>query len=91
MAFDQVKSGRADGGKERTRVAADLRQAVAIINVSRVDLPAYRLGQWFRLLVLRRYADALLRRTLKPNPPVRKTRIDELSPYVLKDIGWPPE
>ena len=91
MAFDQVNSGRVDGGKERIRIAADLRQAVAIINGSRADLPAYRFGQWFRLLVLRRYANALLRRTLGPIRPMRKTRIDELSPYIRKDIGWPPE
>ena len=32
-----------------------------------------------------------LRRTLKPTRPVRKTRIDELSPHIRKDIGWPPE
>lgn len=91
MAFEQVKSGRVDGGKERTRVAADLRQAVAVINVSRADLPAYRFGLWFRLLVLRRYADAMLRRTLEPKRLSRRTHVDELSPYILKDIGWPPQ
>jgi hypothetical protein len=42
-------------------------------------------------LVLRFYADALLRRMLEPARPVRKTRIDELSPHILRDIGWPPE
>lgn len=42
-------------------------------------------------LVMRFYADALLRRMLKPAQPVRKTRIDELSPHILKDIGWPPD
>lgn len=91
MAFDQVKSGRVDGSKERTRVAADLRQAVAIINVSRADLPAYQFAQWFRLLVMRLYADAMLRRTLRPKPAVRRTPVDELSPYIRRDIGWPPE
>ena len=46
---------------------------------------------WFRLLLLRAHANRLLRRTLKQVRPMRKTRIDELSPYILKDIGWPPE
>ena len=91
MAFDQVKSGRGNGGRERTRVATDIRQAVAIINVSRADLPAYRFGQWFRLLALRRYANAMLQRTLAPKQPARRTPVDELSPHILRDIGWPPE
>lgn len=88
MAFDQVNSGRVDGGKERTRVATDLRQAVAIINVSRADLPAYRLGQWVRLLVLRRYANTMLKRAL---PRSQRMNLDELSPHLLKDIGLPPD
>lgn len=88
MAYEQVKSSRVDGSKERTRVAADLRQAVAIINVSRVDLPVHRFGQWFRLLVLRRYANAMLKRTLR-RP--RRTHLDQLSPHLLKDIGLPPD
>jgi hypothetical protein len=45
----------------------------------------------FKLLVLRAQADRLLRRTLGPARPMRKTRIDELSPHILRDIGWPPE
>ena len=88
MAFDQVNSGRVDGGKERTRVATDLRQAVAIFNVSRADLPAHRFGQWVRLLVLRRYANAMLKRAL-PRP--QRMNLDELSPHLLKDIGLPPD
>jgi uncharacterized protein YjiS (DUF1127 family) len=88
MAFDQVRGGRVDGGKERTRVAADLRQAVAIINVSRADLPAYPFGQWFRLLVLRRYANAMLKRVLR-RP--KRMNLDELSPHLLRDIGLPPD
>lgn len=88
MAYEQVKSSRVDDGKERTRVAADLRQAVAIINVSRVDLPVHRFGQWFRLLVLRRYANAMLKRTLRRS---RRTHLDQLSPHLLKDIGLPPD
>ena len=88
MACEQVKSGRVDGGKVRTRVAADLRQAVGIINVSRADLPAYRFGQWFRMLVLRRYANVMLRRALgRP----QRMNLDELSPHLLKDIGLPPD
>ena len=88
MAFDQVNSGRVDGGKERTRDATDLRQAVAIINVSRADLPAHRFGQWFRLLVLRRYANAMLKRALR-RP--QRMNLDELSPHLLRDIGLPPD
>ena len=50
-----------------------------------------RRSGWIEALVMRFYADALLRRTFKPTRPVRKTRIDELSPHIRKDIGWPPE
>ena len=88
MAFDQLKRGRVNGGNERTRDAAELRQAVAGIDVLRADLPAHRFGQWFRMLVLRRYADAMLKRTLR-RP--QHMNLDELSPHLLKDIGLPPD
>ena len=88
MAFEQVKSGQAKSGNERTRDAVDLRQAVASINVLRADLPARGFGQWFRTLVLRSYANAMLKRTLR-RP--RRTHLDQLSPHLLKDIGVPPD
>lgn len=81
MAYEQVKN-------ERARDAAELRQAVASINVGRADLPARGFGQWFRTLVLRRYANAMLKRTLRRS---RRTHLDQLSPYLLRDIGVPPD
>ncbi|MBN9362704.1 MULTISPECIES: hypothetical protein [unclassified Devosia] len=81
MAFEQVKS-------EQARDAAELRQAVANINVWRADLPARGFGAWFRTLVLRRYANAMLKRTLS-RP--RRTHLDQLSPHLLRDIGLPPD
>ncbi|WP_055047526.1 hypothetical protein [Devosia sp. A16] len=81
MAYEQVKS-------DRTREAAELRQAIASINVLRADLPARGFGAWFRTLVLRRYANALLKRTLR-RP--RRTPLDQLSPHLLRDIGLPPD
>lgn len=83
MAFEQVKSGT-----DRTRDAANLRQAVGNINVLRADLPARGFGQWFRMLVLRRYANAMLKRTLRRT---QRTHLDQLSPHLLKDIGLPPD
>ena len=81
MAFEQVKN-------ERARDAAELRQAVAGINVLRADLPARGFGAWFRTLVLRRYANTMLKRTLgRP----RRTHLDQLSPHLLRDIGVPPD
>jgi uncharacterized protein YjiS (DUF1127 family) len=81
MAYEQVKN-------ERARDAAELRLAVASINVLRADLPARGFGPWFRTLVLRRYANAMLKRTLR-RP--RRTHLDQLSPHLLKDIGLPPD
>lgn len=81
MAFEQVRN-------ERARDAAELRQAVAGINVLRADLPARGFGAWFRTLVLRRYANAMLKRTLR-RP--RRTHLDQLSPHLLRDIGLPPD
>ena len=81
MAHEQVKS-------DRTRDAAELRQAIASINGLRADLPARGFGVWFRTLVLRRYANAILKRTLgRP----RRTPLDQLSPHLLRDIGLPPD
>ena len=79
MAFEQVRN-------ERARDAAELRQAVASINVLRADLPARGFGAWFRTLVLRRYANAMLKRTLRRT---RRTPLDQLSPHLLRDIGVP--
>jgi len=81
MAFEQVRN-------ERARDATELRQAVASINVLRADLPARGFGAWFRTLVLRRYANAMLKRTLS-RP--RRTPLDQLSPHLLRDIGLPPD
>jgi len=81
MAYEQVRH-------ERARDAAELRQAVASINVLRADLPARGVGAWFRTLVLRRYANAMLKRTLS-RP--RRTPLDQLSPHLLRDIGLPPD
>ncbi|KQW79094.1 hypothetical protein ASC89_12390 [Devosia sp. Root413D1] len=81
MAFEQVRN-------ERARDATELRQAVAGINVLRADLPARGFGQWFRTLVLRRYANAMLKRTLRRS---RRTPLDQLSPHLLRDIGVPPD
>jgi hypothetical protein len=56
-----------------------------------VALPAGRgVNAWLSSLLLRAHANRLLRRALRQVRPVRKTRIDELSPYILRDIGWPP-
>lgn len=79
MAFEQVRN-------ERAREATELRQAVASINVLRADLPAQGFGAWFRTLVLRRYANAMLKRTLRRT---RRTPLDQLSPHLLRDIGVP--
>ena len=81
MAFEQVRN-------ERARDATELRQAVASINVLRADLPARGFGAWFRTLVLRRYANAMLKRTLRRT---RRTPLDQLSPHLLRDIGLPPD
>ncbi|CAN7229310.1 hypothetical protein LJR016_000758 [Devosia sp. LjRoot16] len=81
MAFEQVKN-------ERARDAAELRQAVAGINVLRADLPTRGFGAWFRTLVLRRYANTMLKRTLRRS---RRTPLDQLSPHLLRDIGVPPD
>ena len=81
MAFEQVRN-------ERARDAAELRQAVAGINVLRTDLPPRGFGAWFRTLVLRRYANAMLKRTLRRS---RRTHLDQLSPHLLRDIGLPPD
>lgn len=85
MAYEQVKSSQANTG---TRRSADLQQAVTSINVLRADLPARGFGAWFRTLVLRRYANAMLKRTLR-RP--RRTPLDQLSPHLLRDIGVPPD
>jgi uncharacterized protein YjiS (DUF1127 family) len=82
MAYEQVRN-------ERAREATELRQAVASINVLRADLPARGFGAWFRTLVLRRYANAMLKRTLGRRP--RRTHLDQLSPHLLRDIGLPPD
>ncbi|HEV2515592.1 MAG TPA: hypothetical protein VGV07_10105 [Devosia sp.] len=79
MAFEQVRN-------ERARDATELRQAVASINVLRADLPARGFGAWFRTLVLRRYANAMLKRTLRRT---MRTPLDQLSPHLLRDIGVP--
>ena len=81
MAYEQVRH-------ERARDAVELRQAVASINVLRADLPARGFGAWFRALVLKRYANAMLKRTLS-RP--RRTHLDQLSPHLLRDIGLPPD
>ena len=83
MALDQV-----NGGKERTSDTVDLRRAVASINGLRADLSARRFEQWFRMLVLRRYANVMLRRVLR-RP--QHMNLDELSPHLLRDIGLPPD
>ncbi|MBN9309753.1 hypothetical protein [Devosia sp.] len=72
---------------ERVRSEATLEQAMAGALLPDVAARPGRLGNWLRLALAQLQADALLRRTLKP---MRKTRIDELSPYILRDIGWPP-
>ncbi|MBN9317558.1 MAG: hypothetical protein J0I99_17585 [Devosia sp.] len=72
---------------ERVRSEATLEQAMAGALLPDVAARPRRLGNWLRLALARLQANALLRRTLKP---MRKTRIDELSPYILRDIGWPP-
>jgi hypothetical protein len=46
------------------------------------------LGQWLRALVLKRSANAMLRRLLHRQRP---TNIEELSPYLLRDLGLPPD
>lgn len=46
------------------------------------------LRQWLRLVAMRRSANGMLRRLLhRPIP----TRIDELSPHPLRDLGLPPD
>lgn len=84
MAHEQVKNSQ----KTAAPGSAELRQAVAGINVLRADLPARGFGVWFRRLVLRRYANAMLKRTLRQP---RLTPLDQLSPYLLRDIGVPPD
>ena len=50
--------------------------------------PAHRLVHLLRRLVLRFHADVMLHRALRPHGPIR---LDELSPYLLRDIGLPPD
>jgi len=82
MAYEQVKSNQTTG----VRRSAELQQAVASINVLRADLPARGFGAWFRTLVLKRYANAMLKRTLRR---MKRTPLDQLSPHLLRDIGVP--
>lgn len=42
----------------------------------------------FRLFMLKRRVNAMLKRTLKPAPI---GRVSSLSPHLLKDIGLPPD
>ncbi len=81
MAFEQVKS-------ERARDAAELRQAVASINVLRADLPA----QGFGAVVPHPGAQALCQHHAEAHPRrPRRTHLDQLSPHLLRDIGIPPD
>lgn len=83
MAYEQVKSNQTTNG---ALGSAELRQAVASINVLRADLPARGFGPWLRTLVLKRYANAMLKRTLRRT---KRTPLDQLSPHLLRDIGVP--
>jgi hypothetical protein len=82
MTFDHVNGSKLIRTVEGRWIAES--GAVSL----RADPPVRGLRRWFRALVMRRYADAMLKRTLRSR---KRSGLDGLSPYLLKDVGLPPD
>jgi hypothetical protein len=67
------------------------RHEAAADSFERIELyPArerFNLVDWFRLFLLRRRINAMLRRAV---PPIRYENASKLSPHLLRDIGMQP-